>query len=101
LLRRCVFLPPHMMCANPGVPPEEHTGHHRECSYRELRSILRAHFPASEWKIWIARPLPRRIGSIRHWLLSLVVYFSLWLVWYPLCISASHDHYAIMQRRSA
>ena len=54
IMRALTLRSPHMMCANPGVPPEMHTGHHRECSYRELRSIFAAHFPESCWQIQIA-----------------------------------------------
>ncbi len=42
-----------MMQANPGVPPSEHLGHHRECSYRELAALLRGAFDRESWHMTI------------------------------------------------
>lgn len=99
LIRAATLRNPRMMNANPGVPAEEHLGHHRESSYREFSQILHRFFPASEWGIHVARPLPRRIGSTLRWGINLAVYTLLWWAWRPLCVSASHDHYAIVRRR--
>jgi hypothetical protein len=87
------------MSANKGVPPEEHLGHHRECNYRELRALMDQYFEKPEWDTQILRTVPRPIGSRAHWLINLVVYFVLWPVWRPLLVSASHDHYVVIQRK--
>ncbi len=99
IIRAMTLRKPWMMNANPGIPPEEHLGHHRECSYREMAEILGRFFPTSHWRIRIARPMPRRIGSTARWALNLAVYTTLWWAWRPLCGSASHDHYAVIERR--
>lgn len=89
---------PLMMSPNPGVPPEEHRGHHRECNYRELAQIFTEFFPQPDWRVQIARPTPRRIGSTPRLILNLSIYYLLWWAWRPLCVSASHDHYVVVQR---
>ena len=99
LVRAMTLRKPLMMNANPGVPPEEHLGHHRESSYRELAEIIARFFPESEWQFQIARPVPRRIGSTPRWVLNLAVYYLLGWAWRPLCVSSSHDHYVVIQRR--
>lgn len=104
IVRVMTFRKPWMMNANPGVPAEEHLGHHRESSYRELAEILGRFFPADQWRVQIARPAPRRIGSAgsigstARLALNLSVYYLLWWAWRPLCVSSSHDHYAVIQR---
>lgn len=98
LMRRLMLRPLDMMDPNPGVPPEQHLGHHRECSYRELRAILDQFFPEPEWNFEIVRLVPRFTESHARWITNLVIYFSAWLVWRPLLTSASQDHYALVQR---
>ncbi|MGH7793413.1 MAG: class I SAM-dependent methyltransferase [Candidatus Binatia bacterium] len=100
IVRALMFRPPHIMSSNPGVPPEQHLGHHRECSYRELMNILGRHFQPSEWSTRIVRTVPRVIGSYRSWLANILVYFLLWVVWRPLLVSASQDHYVIIRHNS-
>jgi SAM-dependent methyltransferase len=98
LVRALTLRRPYMMQANPGVPPEQHLGHHRECSYRELNRILRSGFPPPDWKIRILRSAPRNEGSTTRWLLRLGVYILLWPLWRPLFVSASQDHYVAVER---
>ncbi len=98
VIRAISLRQPHMMNANPGVPAEQHLGHHRECSYRELAELTARFFPADQWRVSIARPIPRAIGSPLRWILNLGVYYLLWFAWRPLCVSASHDHYVVAER---
>lgn len=98
IVRAITLRKPLMMNANPGVPPEQHLGHHRESSYRELAGILDRFFPCSQWRVRIARPRPRRIGSRSRWIANLAVHDLLCWAWIPLCVSASHDHYAVIRR---
>lgn len=99
IMRALSLRKPHMMNANPGIPAEQHLGHHRECSYRELSEIIGRFFPKPDWRFSISRPIPRQIGSTLRWTLNLGVYYALWWAWRPLCVSASHDHYVVVQRR--
>jgi SAM-dependent methyltransferase len=98
ILRVLTFRRPYMMSQNPGIPPEQHLGHHRECSYRELETILQQYFQEPEWDIRIMRTVPRIIESRARWLVNILLYFLLWVFWRPLLISASQDHYVIIQR---
>ena len=98
ILRAVFFRQPYMMSSNPGVPPEQHLGHHRECSYRELEALLRRYFNENEWSVRIIRTVPRVIGSTARWLANILVYFLLWVFWRPLLVSASQDHYVIVKR---
>jgi SAM-dependent methyltransferase len=100
LLRLLALRPPYMMSQNPGVPPEQHRGHHRECSYRELREILGQNFPAPEWQVTIVRTVPRPLESLPRWIVNIVVYTLFWVVWRPVFVSASQDHYAIIHRQA-
>jgi cyclopropane fatty-acyl-phospholipid synthase-like methyltransferase len=97
ILRALAFCPPYMMSQNPGVPPEQHLGHHRECSYRELRTILQRYFQKPQWSFSIVRTIPRVIESPGRWLVNILVYFLLWVFWRPVFVSASQDHYVIIQ----
>lgn len=81
-----------------GVPPEQHLGHHRECSYRELQSLLLRYFNAPEWQIRIMRPTPRILASRPRWLANMFIYSLLWVFWRPIFMSASQDHYVVIQR---
>ena len=99
LLRALTLRRPYMMSQNPGVPPEQHLGHHRECSYRELRTILQEYFEAPQWSIKIVRTVPRVIESQARWMVNILVYALLWMVWRPVCVSASQDHYVVIRRR--
>src|SRR5262249_20279002 len=81
-----------------GIPPDEDLGHHRECSYRELKSILLQYFPEPEWSVKIICLIPRMTVSAVRWVGNLLVYFGGWVLWRPLFASASQDHYAIIQR---
>jgi SAM-dependent methyltransferase len=99
IARGLLFRRPYMMSPNKGVPPEQHLGHHRECSYRELGALMDQYFEKPEWDSQILRTVPRPIGSIAHWIFNLLVYFVLWPVWRPLLVSASHDHYVVIQRK--
>ena len=78
LVRFLTFRRPYMMQANPGVPPSEHLGHHRECSYRELAALLRGAFDRESWHMTIVRSVPRDEGSRLRWLARCAVYLSLW-----------------------
>jgi SAM-dependent methyltransferase len=99
ILRVLTLRRPYMMSSNPGVPPEQHLGHHRECSYRELETMLQQYFQEPEWSLWIVRTVPRVIESHARWLVNIVGYFLLWVFWRPLLVSASQDHYVIIQRQ--
>jgi len=101
LVRLLTLRRPFMLNANPGVPPEEHLGHHRECSYRELEAILDSEFPEPEFRVRILRMFPRVEESVAHWLAVASVYLTLWPLWRPLFVSASQDHYAVIERMSA
>jgi SAM-dependent methyltransferase len=98
IMRLFAFRRPFMMSQNPGVPPEQHLGHHRECSYRQLRALMNQQFPAPEWKVVIVRTVPRVIESNLRWLVNILVYGLLWILWRPLFVSASQDHYVIIRR---
>jgi len=98
LVRLMTLRRPYMMQANPGIPPEKHLGHHRECSYRELRRILRQHFEPEGWRIRIVRSLPRDEGSRPRWWGRLLIYVGLFPLWRPFFVSASQDHYAVIER---
>jgi SAM-dependent methyltransferase len=89
---------PFVMYVNPGVAPERHLGHHRECSYRGLRSILREAFPAPEFRVRILRTFPRVEKSRLRWIAQVLVYVVGWPLWRPLVLSASQDHYALIER---
>jgi SAM-dependent methyltransferase len=99
ILRLLTFRRPYMMQPNPGVPPEKHLGHHRECSYRQLRNILLEHFREPEWEVRIIRLIPRRTESHLRWMINLLVYFLSWILWRPIFVSASQDHYVIINRK--
>ncbi|PWT81326.1 MAG: hypothetical protein C5B58_10000 [Acidobacteria bacterium] len=88
---------PYMMQPNPGIPPERHLGHHRECSFRDLRAILREYFCEPEWTTEILSLTPRMTDSRLRWIANLLVYFGGWFLWRPLFVSASQDHYAIIR----
>jgi SAM-dependent methyltransferase len=98
LLRALTLRRPYMMSQNPGVPPEQHLGHHRECSYRELRRVLQEYFQAPHWSFQVVRTVPRVIESQARWVVNILVYTLLWVVWRPVCVSASQDHYVVIQR---
>ncbi len=98
ILRILTFRRPYMMQSNKGVPLEQHLGHHRECSYRELQIILNQHFQKPEWSISIIRTVPRMIESRVREVANILVYFLLWVFWCPLLVSASQDHYVVIQR---
>ena len=90
---------PYMMSPNTtGVPPEQHLGHHRECSYRELQRLLLRYFAAPEWHVRIMRMIPRVVASRPRWVANILIYCLLWVFWRPLCVSASQDHYVVIQR---
>jgi trans-aconitate methyltransferase len=99
IVRALTCRQPYMMRSNPGVPMEKHLGHHRECSYRELVSIMRHYFPENEWHVRIIRTVPRVIDSTTSWLVNILVYFSFWPIWRTLFVSASQDHYVVIQRK--
>ncbi len=99
LVRVATLRRPAMMYPNPGIPGEEFLGHHRESSYREMAAYLDRHFSSPEWRFQVARTAPRSTGSLGVWMINLAIYCGLWLVWRPLCVSASHDHYAVILRR--
>jgi SAM-dependent methyltransferase len=101
LFRFLTFRRPYMMQPNTGLPPEQHLGHHRECSYRELRSILSEYFQAPEWNFTIVRTIPRLLESRARWLANVFVYFVLWIFWRPSFVSASQDHYVVIRRTPA
>ena len=65
ILRVLTFRPPEMMNPNMGVPPEQHLGHHRECSWRELYKFINQYFQKPEWSICIVRLVPHPKGSLR------------------------------------
>jgi SAM-dependent methyltransferase len=98
ILRALVLRRPYMMSSNRGLPPAEHLGHHRECSFRELRGILGKYFDPNHWGFTIVRTVPRIIDSRPRWVGNILVYFLLWVFWRPLVISASQDHYAVLHR---
>lgn len=101
LVRLLTFGRPVIQNPNPGVPPEEHLGHHRECSYRELEAILHSEFPEPEFRVRIFRTFPRVESTVGHWLAVAMIYLTLWPLWRPLFVSASQDHYAVIDRVSA
>jgi SAM-dependent methyltransferase len=98
ILRALLLRRPYMMSANRGLPPEQHLGHHRECSFRELRAILDKYFDPNEWSFTVIRTVPRNIDSRPRWMGNIFLYFLLWVFWRPLVISASQDHYAVFRR---
>jgi len=100
LLRLLALRRPSMMQPNPGVPPEEHLGHHRECSFRELRAILEGHFPETDWHIRFIRLAPRFTESTARLLVNLAVYWVGWILWRPVFASASQDHYIVVSRKA-
>lgn len=100
ILRRLAAAEPEMMNPNPGIPPEEHLGHHRECSYSEMLEIANDYFPEAEWTTTVARTAPREIGGFARHLVNIGVYYGLWPFWRLLCHSASHDHYLVATRRT-
>ena len=97
IIRVLTFRSPYMMQANKNVPPEEFLGHHRECSYRELKSILMDYFQPPGWKVKILRTVPRLIDSQARWVANILVYFSLWPLWRLTVRSASQDHYVVIE----
>jgi SAM-dependent methyltransferase len=98
IVRMLTLRRPYLMSPNKGVPQEQHLGHHRECSYRELQGLLCRYFQEPEWKIRIERTVPRQIESRARGVVNLLVYFLFWLIWRPLFVSASQDHYVVIQR---
>ena len=98
ILRALLLRRPYMMSSNRGLPPEQHLGHHRECSFRELRAILSKYFDPNKWSFTIVRTSPRIIDSRPRWVGNILLYFLLWVFWRPLVISASQDHYAVFRR---
>jgi SAM-dependent methyltransferase len=98
ILRALLLRRPYMMSSNRGLPPEQHLGHHRECSFRELRAILSKYFGPNKWSFTVVRTVPRVIDSRSRWAGNILLYFLLWLFWRPLVISASQDHYAVFHR---
>jgi len=98
ILRALTFRRPYMMSPNGGVPPEQHLGHHRECSYRELRALLDRYFARPEWRPSIMRTVPRVLESRARWVANVLIYFPFWVFWRPLLVSASQDHYVVIQR---
>jgi SAM-dependent methyltransferase len=101
LTRFATLRHPYVMNANPGIPPEKHLGHHRECSYRELRSMLLAAFPSPEFRVRILRTFPTPETSLLRWLAQAMVYVLAWPLWRPLVLSASQDHYVVIERRAS
>jgi cyclopropane fatty-acyl-phospholipid synthase-like methyltransferase len=99
LVRLATLRRPYIMNPNPGIPPEQHLGHHRECSYRELRTILREEFPGPEFRVRIFRAFPTSENSVSRWLAQVLVYVAAWPLWRLLFVSASQDHYAVIERR--
>ena len=98
ILRALLLRRPYLMSSNRGLPPEQHLGHHRECSFRELRAILSKYFGPNKWSFTVVRTVPRVIDSRSRWVGNILLYFLLWLFWRPLVISASQDHYAVFRR---
>ena len=101
LVRLATLRRPFILNANPGVPPEQHLGHHRECSYRELRSILQKEFPGPEFRVRILRVFPTSENSVLRWLAQVLVYVVGWPLWRLLFVSASQDHYAVIERSAS
>jgi SAM-dependent methyltransferase len=97
LARLLVLRRPYMMQTNPEIRPEEHLGHHRECSYRELQQLLRASFDSRSWRLRIVRSIPPSQGSRLKWLARLAIYGALWPLWRPVFVSASQDHYVLLE----
>ena len=81
IFRVLTFRRPEMMNPNRGVPPEQHLGHHRECSWRELQRVLNQYFQKPEWSVRLVRLVPRPKDSLAHWLVNLSVYFLFWPFW--------------------
>jgi SAM-dependent methyltransferase len=98
IVRALTLRRPYMLSPNRGVPPEEHLGHHRECSYRELRTLLRQYFKEPEWQVSVVRTVPRLLESRLRWVANVSIYFALWIFWRLLVVSASQDHYVLARR---
>jgi SAM-dependent methyltransferase len=97
LARLLILRRPHIMQTNPGIRQEEHRGHHRECSYRELQQLLQASFDSRSWRLRIVRSIPPNQGSRLRWLARLAIYGALWPLWRPVFVSASQDHYVLLE----
>ena len=60
--------------------------------------MLQEYFQAPQWSVHIVRTVPRVIESQARWAVNILVYALLWIVWRPVCVSASQDHYVVIRR---